>query len=81
MFHSKPLPEREVFWGYVGRKAMRQGNWKLILPKKDAEPLLFNLKEDVGENNNLAQEYPEVVKDMLAKIALWNNDVNKLKHN
>lgn len=80
LFHSKPLPEREVFWGYVGRKAMRKGDWKLILPKKDAEPLLFNLKEDLGENNNLAQEYPDVVKDMLEKIALWNNDVKTYKN-
>ncbi|PQV50211.1 arylsulfatase A-like enzyme [Jejuia pallidilutea] len=75
LFKGVPLPERDVFWGYAGRKAMRQGDWKLILRNKDAEPLLFNLREDLGENNNIASQHPELVKTMLKKLEDWSNDV------
>lgn len=71
------LPKRDVFWGYVGRKAIRTGDWKLILRKNDAEPLLFNLKDDIGENNNVASQHPEMVATMLKKLEVWSKDVNQ----
>ena len=69
------LPERDVFWAYLGRKAMRQGYWKLILQNKNAEPLLYNLKEDIAETNNLASQHPEMVENMLKKLEAWSEDV------
>ena len=73
---GKALQERDVFWGYSGRKAMRQGDWKLILTSKNAEPLLYNLKEDIEESNNLASQHQEMVKTMLKKLEIWSDDVN-----
>ncbi|WP_299782425.1 sulfatase [uncultured Formosa sp.] len=75
LLKGEALPQREVFWGYVGRKVIRQGDWKLMLPKKNAEPLLFNLKTDISENNNVASEHPELVKTMLKKLETWSDDV------
>ena len=63
--------------------AVRKGNWKFIPPgsiterggigiwnKTDVdEPgLLFHLSEDPGETRNLAEQYPEKVKEMLQII-------------
>ena len=63
----------------TGVFAIRQGDWKLVLlpnsgvkangkpakvKKELPEYLLFNLKEDVKENNNLAEEYPEKVEEL-----------------
>lgn len=62
-----------------------QGNWKYIEPSKgpkmnlltnielgnNPKPQLYNLKEDIGEMNNLAEKYPEKVKkfsEMLNQI-------------
>ena len=72
---GEALPQRDLFWGYAGRKAVRQGDWKLILQKKDAEPLLYNLKEDIGENDNVAGQHPERVGTMLEKLKAWTEDV------
>lgn len=62
--------------------AYRQGDWKLKLPREkpygpaytyEGEPphdtLLFNLREDPGEQNNLADEHPERVMAMQQDIA------------
>jgi arylsulfatase A-like enzyme len=79
LFKGENLPERDLFWGYTGRAAMRKGDWKLMLPRLDAEPQLYNLKSDLGETNNLAKENPELVKEMLDKINLWKKDVNAVE--
>ena len=75
LLKGEALPNRDVFWGYAGRKAMRQGDWKLILSKKGAAPRLYNLKEDISETNNVASEHPELVETMLKKLEAWSEDV------
>ncbi|MFP4090462.1 MAG: sulfatase [Cyclobacteriaceae bacterium] len=62
--------------------AYRNGDWKLKLPRDtpygpaytyEGEPahgiLLFNLKDDPGEQNNLADQHPERVAHMQQEIA------------
>jgi len=34
----------------------------------DPQPQLFNLKEDIGEKNNVAAQYPDKVKELLAEL-------------
>jgi arylsulfatase A-like enzyme len=55
-----------------------KGDWKYIEPHEgpkinintnielgsDKSPQLYNLKTDVGEQNNVASKYPEIVKEM-----------------
>lgn len=43
---------------------MRQGDWKLIYWHPDQKFELFNLKEDISEEYNLAEQQPERVKAM-----------------
>ena len=58
-----------LFWEYPeygGQVAIRMGDWKLIrknLKNKKKEPTLelYNLKEDIREENNVASEHPEIV--------------------
>ncbi len=58
--------------------AIIKGDWKYIAPSNGAllmkdknmetgnsqKPLLFNLKDDIGETKNLAVENPEKVKEL-----------------
>jgi len=58
----------EAFFFHDGRgrlKAVRAGKWKLHLEK---EPVLNDLRADTGEETNVADEHPEIVK-RLARLA------------
>jgi len=49
--------------------AVRSGKWKLVFKQKDNNATeLYNLKQDIGEQNNIAEQYPQVVK-ALQKLA------------
>lgn len=49
--------------------AIRMGDWKLIKFYTPGKPVeLYHLRTDLGEKNNLAQQNPQIVKDLLAKL-------------
>jgi arylsulfatase A-like enzyme len=50
---------------------IRIGDWKLIYWYKDQKFELYNIQEDIGENNNLAQKYPEKVKVLAKKLGRY----------
>jgi arylsulfatase len=61
-----------------GHAFLRQGNWKLanLEPPFDESGFgLFNLWDDPGETNNLADAEPEKFAEM---IALWRVERRKL---
>ncbi|MDD4698065.1 MAG: N-acetylgalactosamine-6-sulfatase, partial [Fermentimonas sp.] len=61
--------------------AVRSGDWKLLVNKDGSEVMLFNLKDDIKETNNLAQQHPEIVK-MLKNITLkWRNSLPEYRLN
>lgn len=59
-----------LFWEYPeygGQVAIRMGDWKLIRknlknPKKEPTLELYNLKEDIREENNIAEQHPDIIK-------------------
>ncbi len=63
-------PHQTLFWKKDVRAAVRDGDWKLIrMPDRPAE--LYNLKEDIAEQNNLAHKHPEIVEKLFKKIYEW----------
>ncbi len=67
------LKHDHLYWEFHergGRRALRKENWKLVQYQlkegmtKNLE--LYDLSNDLGENNNLADEYPEVVDSLFA---------------
>lgn len=54
----------------AGRFAIRQGDWKLIMPHRNEPRELYNLAEDPGERQNLFGRYPEIEKRLEKKITL-----------
>ena len=46
--------------------AIREGNWKYIPGKKNAQ--LYNLSEDIGERNNMILKKPQLPKSLAAKL-------------
>ena len=58
--------------------AIRDGDWKLIEWFEDGAGELFNLRDDIGEKNNLAAANLDKVSELAAKLAAWRKDVNGL---
>lgn len=60
-----------LYWEFHekgGRRALRKGDWKLVNynlnDPKISTVELYNLKTDPGEENNLANDYPELVEEL-----------------
>ncbi len=60
-----------LYWEFHergGRRALRQGDWKIVQYDVDKEPQgkfeLYNLKDDPSEEHDLAAEYPEKVETL-----------------
>ena len=74
-FDGKIFDRGPIFFEHAGNRAIRKGKWKLVSKVIDNPPYigeweLYNLAEDRSETNNLADKYPQKVKN-LAKI--WDN--------
>ncbi|MEW4564923.1 sulfatase [Bremerella sp. JC770] len=68
---SKTPPHETLYWRMALRgSAIREGDWKLLLPNSQF-PQLYNLKEDIGETTNLIQDQPEIAARLLAKLNQW----------
>jgi arylsulfatase A-like enzyme len=50
---------------------IRQGDWKLHIYYEDNKIELYNLKEDIGETQNLAKKYPEKANALQQQLQSW----------
>lgn len=77
------LPERPLYWHYphYGNQggapcaAVRDGDWKLVEWYEDGSRELYNLKDDLGEQHNVAAEHPDKVRELAATLDAWRKDV------
>lgn len=58
-----------LFWSYGAKKAVRQQNWKAVIPGKGKPLELYDLTKDIGERTNVAAQHPHIVADMKQIIA------------
>ena len=82
LFRGGALPLHDaLFWHYphYGNQggtpgcSIRSGDWKLIEFFEDNHVELFNLKSDPGETVNVADQNPQVTRDLRAKLTAWRN--------
>jgi len=77
---QEPVVDRTFCWR-VDRtrrrmKAIRHGDWKYV--QDDMMELLFNLRDDIGEHDNLYYEQLDKVKELKEKLAAWEADVDRI---
>lgn len=69
--NGQPAEERELYWVWGpnrNRVALRAGDWKVLRDGPQREWELYNLQDDPYEHNNLANDEPERLKQMLDKV-------------
>ena len=49
-------------------------NWKLLI-KKDNSKELYDLSNDISEEENIYKLYPELVKELSNEIDNWKNNL------
>lgn len=78
------LPLQPVFRHYphsgnqdgIPSGAVRIGDFKLVERYEDGRVHLYNLKDDIGEQHDLAAEYPRKVAGMRAQLHTWYKEVD-----
>jgi arylsulfatase A-like enzyme len=77
-----------IFWhfpGYLGAGtgswrttpvgAVRSGDWKLQEYFEDGHLELYNLRDDIGQTNNLAAKLPDKTKELHTRLAAWRQSI------
>ncbi|MGM8361979.1 sulfatase-like hydrolase/transferase [Flavobacterium sp. ARAG 55.4] len=71
---NKGKPNNLLFWRSVGgfEYAVRKGDFKLYKSAYKGKTMLFNLKSDALERNDIAQTNPEIVSDLEQEYKKWD---------
>lgn len=85
LLKGKQGNDRPLYWHYPLQKphflggkssgAIRKGDWKLIERFDNQSLELYNLTDDIGEKQNLADQQPERVKHLHGLLTDWRKDV------
>ena len=65
-----------LFWEHEANRAVRSGNWKLVLKASEQYPFdgkweLYNMLDDRTEMNDLSGTFPEKVEEMRTMWEAW----------
>ena len=81
-------PHETLYWRLGALMAIRKGDWKLLKMSEegfhqDPVPLtdlttveLYNLKDDIGETNNLASKQPRKVRELADEWTRWTKGLS-----
>ena len=50
-----------LYWELSGQQGVRLGDWKAVRLRPNQKIQLFDLKTDIGEKNDVADQHPEIV--------------------
>ena len=66
---QRESPRKNMFWERKGEYGARVGKWKLVNSRGSTG--LFDLSEDLGEQNNLSNKLPAVKERMESSYLQW----------
>ena len=83
LLEGRKMTRGPIYWHYphYGNQggapggAVRDGDWKLIEWYEDGRLELFNLRDDLGEQNDLATAMPEKARELQKMLADWRRTV------
>jgi arylsulfatase A len=75
LLKMEKLPPRNFYFRFKNSKAVMSGPWKYHYDGN--ENYLFNLEKDLGEQENLAEKYPNKLRELMDKYQEWEQDVTR----
>jgi len=69
-FNGQALPDRSIYFEHQKARGLIRGDWKVVWGKRmpwEIDWELYNLTNDRCETKDLAEKYPDRVKDMAAE--------------
>jgi len=63
-------------WRTTPAGAIRRGRYKLLEFFEDGRLELYDLEQDIGERNNLAQTQPDITRKLHAQLQAWRKQLN-----
>lgn len=84
LLRDKTISQRPLYWHYphYGNQGgdpnsiIREGKWKLIHYWEDDTNELYNLDDDISEQNNVVAQHPDITNQMEKKLIDWLGSVN-----
>lgn len=74
---KKGVPHETIYLRKYDNKrfAVRHGDYKLLTFENNTRKELYNLEEDLGEMNDLAETYPEILQKLDVLREEWNSEL------
>lgn len=70
---KKGNPHEILFWRKMDTRAIRMGDYKLIITH-GVDSVLYHVKSDLEEMNNILDQEPEVYKRMVKRLKQWEDE-------
>lgn len=70
---KKGDPHHVLFWRKMDTRAVRMGDYKLIITQ-GVDSVLYNVKSDLEEMNNILDQEPKIYKRMVKKLRQWEDE-------
>ncbi len=82
VLEGKEIDRGAIYWHYphYGNQggspsaAIREGDWKLIEFYEDGHLELYNLADDLSEENNLVEKKPDVAEKLHTELKAWREE-------
>lgn len=75
LFDNQKPKKRVVFWRFKQLKVARKNQWKYLADGENEH--LFDLENDLGEQNNIAYQNPLIFKELKLAFNEWENEVTR----
>lgn len=75
--NKNTVAHKDLYWRSGDAKAIRSGDWKLVISGKTHEKWLYNLVSDKSEITDLSQKNPEKVKELQTALQTWEKGLIK----
>ena len=73
-----PEVERTLFWrtnvGNRTQRAVRNGDWKVVVDATHV--MVFNVRSDIGERNDLANQRQDIARRLRPLVAAWEDEID-----
>jgi arylsulfatase A-like enzyme len=75
----KGITREALFWQFKDQFAVRDGDWKLVQTRQRPEGVqLYNLADDLAEQENLAEQHPEVFARLMGQYEEWKSNMGEI---